>query len=336
MGEGGGQVLRTSLGLSLVTGQPFRIGNIRAGREKPGLLQQHLAGVRAAAKISSATVSGDEMGSQDLTFEPGKVRSGQYEFAVGTAGSATLVLQTVLPALMVADGPSELALKGGTHNPWAPPFDFLKKTFLPLLNEMGPKISCKLVRPGFYPAGGGEFRVSIEPAAKLEPLQLTDRGNITACRARVIISKLSDHIAQRELKVIARKLDLWPESLKLDRMDSAGPGNVVMIEIKSPHVTEVITTFGEVGVRAELIANQAYRNAKHYIAAEVPVGEHLADQLLLPLAMSAAAGGNSRFRTVAPTQHTTTNIDVIQKFLDVSITTVEHDGDAWEIDIRKS
>lgn len=335
MGEGGGQVLRTSLALSLVTGQPFRIENIRAGREKPGLLRQHLTGVHAAAQVGNAAIRGDELGSRELTFEPRAIRPGQYEFAVGTAGSATLVFQTILPALMVADGPSELTLKGGTHNPGAPPFDFLKKTFLPLLGHMGPKVSCKLMRPGFYPAGGGEFRVSIEPAAKLEPLQLTD-GRMVDCRVRVIISKLGDNIAQRELKVIARKLDLWPKSLSLDRMDnSAGPGNVVMIEVKSPNVTEVITTFGEVGVRAELIANQAFRDARHYLAAGVPVGEHLADQLLVPLAMSAVAGGHSRFRTLAPTQHTTTNIDVIQKFLAVSITTVEHDSDVWEIDLRK-
>src|SRR5512133_1574470 len=174
MGEGGGQVLRTSLGLSLVTGQPFRIDNIRAGRPRPGLMRQHLAAVRAAAQISSAKVAGDEIGSRGLSFEPGPVRPGDYAFAIGTAGSATLVLQTVLPALMTASGPSRLKLQGGTHNPWAPPFDFLAKALLPLLGRMGPTIAAELIRPGFYPAGGGEFVVTIQPTPRLGPLELVE------------------------------------------------------------------------------------------------------------------------------------------------------------------
>ena len=164
MGEGGGQVLRTSLGLSLVTGKPFRIEKIRAGGEKPGLMRQHLTAVRAAAQIGDAKVSGDEIGSRTLVFEPCPVRPGEYEFAVGTAGSATLVLQTVLPALIVASGPSRLTLKGGTHNPWSPPFDFLKKAFLPLLAKMGAAVTVELVRPGSTP-----------PAAESSPLRFNRR-----------------------------------------------------------------------------------------------------------------------------------------------------------------
>jgi RNA 3'-terminal phosphate cyclase (ATP) len=196
-GEGGGQVLRTSLGLSLVTGRPFRIENIRAGRQKPGLMRQHLTAVRAAAQISNATLSGDEIGSRELHFEPGAVKHGSYEFAVGTAGSATLVLQTVLPGLIVAQGPSQLTLKGGTHNPWSPPFDFLAKVFLPLLARMGANVTVKLVRPGFYPAGGGEFTVDIQPATdgRLRPLELMERGEIIGRHARAIVARLPDQIA---------------------------------------------------------------------------------------------------------------------------------------------
>ncbi len=185
-GEGGGQVLRTSLGLSLVTGKAFRIEKIRAGREKPGLLRQHLTAVRAAAQVGGAKVSGDEIGSRTLAFEPEQVRGGEYEFAVGTAGSATLVLQTVLPALIVAGGPSRLTLKGGTHNPWSPPFDFLQKAFLPLLERMGAKVTAELIRPGFYPAGGGEFTVEIQPVpgGRLQPLDLLERGETVSRRHR--------------------------------------------------------------------------------------------------------------------------------------------------------
>jgi RNA 3'-terminal phosphate cyclase (ATP) len=336
-GEGGGQVLRTSLGLSLVTGRPFRIENIRAGRPKPGLMRQHMTAVGAAAHISGGKVSGDTIGSRELTFEPGSVQAGEYEFAVGTAGSATLVLQTVLPALMVAAGPSRLTLKGGTHNPWSPPFDFLAKAFLPLLNRIGPTISAKLVRPGFYPAGGGEFTVEITPAAdgRLRPLELMDRGEIVSRRARAIVAQLPELIAQRELKVIEKKLGWAGDSLAVEQAnDSIGPGNIIMLEIASQHVTEVFTAFGERDVRAEAVAYKAVDEARAYLAAGVPVGPHLADQLLVPMALA----GSGCFRTVAPTRHTTTNIEVIQKFMDVaiSITRSEEDRYVWGIDVRKS
>src|SRR5688572_17114432 len=166
-GEGGGQILRTSLALSLITGRPFRIEKIRANREKPGLMRQHLTAVKAAGKIGQAEVEGAFIGAKELTFAPGEVVPGDYSFAVGTAGSATLVLQTVLPALITASKPSTLRLEGGTHNPYAPPFDFLARVFLPIVNRMGPNIEATLLRPGFYPAGGGKVNFTIEPAEKL-------------------------------------------------------------------------------------------------------------------------------------------------------------------------
>lgn len=341
-GEGGGQVLRTSLGLSLVTGQPFCIENVRAGREKPGLMRQHLTAVRAAAQISDAEVTGDAIGSRMLTFEPGPIKPGQYEFAVGTAGSATLVLQTVLPALIVASRPSRLTLKGGTHNPWSPPFDFLQKAFLPLLARMGATVTANLIRPGFYPAGGGEFTVEIQPAVdgRLQRLELVECGEPVSRRARAIVAKLPEHIAGRELKVVERKLGWTGDSLAVEQAhDSIGPGNIIMLEIASRNVTEVFTAFGEINVRAEAVAHKAVDEARAYLAAGVPVGPHLADQLLIPLALSAVEwAGGGRFRTVAPTRHTTTNIEVIRRFMDVaiSVTRVEQDRDVWEMDIRKS
>src|SRR5262245_51567856 len=213
-GEGGGQILRTALGLSLFTGQAFRIDKIRAGRRNPGLLRQHLTAVKAAAKIGQAEVTGANIGSTQLTFTPGRVSHGDYQFAVGTAGSATLVLQTVLPALLISgdrDQKTNLTLEGGTHNPYAPPFDFLARAFLPLLERMGPRFDVKLERYGFYPAGGGRIEISIEPATRLETIELNERGKILNRRATALVAHLPRSIAERELGVIHRKLS-WPQN----------------------------------------------------------------------------------------------------------------------------
>jgi RNA 3'-terminal phosphate cyclase (ATP) len=156
-GEGGGQVLRTALGLAIVTGQPITLVDIRARRKKPGLQRQHLTAVQAAAAVGAASVAGAELGSTRLEFCPSALCSGHHRFAIGTAGSATLVLQTVLPALWAADGPSTIELSGGTHNPMAPPFDFLAQAFAPIVRRMGAGLDLELLRHGFFPAGGGSF-----------------------------------------------------------------------------------------------------------------------------------------------------------------------------------
>jgi RNA 3'-terminal phosphate cyclase (ATP) len=316
-GEGGGQILRTSLALSLVTGQAFRIQNIRAGRSKPGLLRQHLTAVEAAAKLGDAAVDGATLASKELVFKPGKVRPGDYRFAVGTAGSATLVLQTVLPALIIGKEPSRLTLEGGTHNPHAPPFDFLDRAFLPVLNRMGPQISAKIERAGFFPAGGGRFTVEISPVERLTPLDLQNRGESKGRSARAIISNLSPGVANRELKVVNEKLG-WPrESLHVEEVESNGPGNAVILELAFDNITEVFTGFGERGVLAETVAEKVVQEAREYLAFGVPVGEHLADQLLIPMALA----GSGSFLTGKLTRHTRTNIDVISKFIPVAFRT---------------
>ena len=316
IGEGGGQILRTALGLSMITGQAFRIMNIRAGRQKPGLLRQHLTAVNAAAAICGASIIGAAISSRELSFTPGKIKAGQYTFAIGSAGSTTLVLQTILPGLLTADGPSTLTLEGGTHNPHAPPIDFLEKAFLPLINRMGPSVSVTLERAGFYPAGGGRFVVSVQPVAKLQPLNLLERGEITRRLAKGIVAGLPGAIAKRELQRVERLLGWSGEQLQICQLpDEWGPGNLLTLEIESEHVTEVFTGFGMRAVTAEAVAEQAVQQARRYLAANVPVGECLADQLLLPLAL---AGGGS-FVTQSPTRHTHTNIEVIQRFLSVRI-----------------
>jgi RNA 3'-terminal phosphate cyclase (ATP) len=332
-GEGGGQILRTSLALSLITGKPFRIENIRAGRKKPGLMRQHLTAVNAAAEIGQARVSGHAISSRSFSFAPRTVRHGRFHYAVGTAGSCTLVAQTILPALMIADGPSEIILEGGTHNPFAPPFDFLARAFLPLVNRLGPRITAHLERPGFYPAGGGRFRIAVEPAKTLKPLVLVERGAIRRQTATAAVSNLPLDIARRELKVVARKLGWEPAGLKAEAVENAqGPGNVLTLEIESDAVTEVFTGFGERGVSAEKVAARAAGQARDYLAMDVPVGRYLADQLLVPMAVAGSGG----FRTMPPSRHTRTNVDIIKYFMDVAIDVNENARQQWEINIAGS
>ncbi|MBC7929860.1 MAG: RNA 3'-terminal phosphate cyclase [Rubrivivax sp.] len=329
-GEGGGQIIRTSLALSLITGKAFRAFNVRARREKPGLQRQHLTAVTAAAAIGGAKVEGAHAGSKEFTFAPGEVRPGEYRFSVGTAGSTMLVLQAVLPPLMIASAPSLLLFEGGTHNPHAPPFEFIQKTFLPLVERMGPNVSVELRRYGFYPPGGGRFNVYVEPARELKRLDLVERGAILSERARALVVNLPAHIAERELAVASEQLGWMPDQLDLETSDNAlSPGNVFNISIESENLTEVFTGVGERGVPAERIASRVVREARNYLRAGAPVGEHLADQLLIPMAL--ARGGS--FVTVTPTLHTTTNIEVIKKFLPVEITATQLTEEVWKIEV---
>lgn len=318
LGEGGGQVLRSALALSLVSGRPFRLHKVRAGRPKPGLLRQHLAALRAAHVVGAADVTGATMGSTELSFAPRALTGGTYTFAVGGAGSATLVLQTVLPALLHAKTPSRLVLEGGTHNPWAPPYDFLARSFLPVLGRLGARVTTALERRGYYPAGGGQFTAQIDPTAAWQPLELLERGAVLARRARILLANLPAGIASAEEGALRRLLpsDLWPVSHEREE-DGRGPGNVVLLELECEHVHEVLSAFGDPGLRSQAVVQGVVEEARRYLVSEAPVGIHLADQLLLPLALGA--GGT--FRTLAPTQHTRTNADVIRQFLpDVRIT----------------
>jgi len=333
LGEGGGQVLRTALGLSLVTGEPFRIHHIRAGRKKPGLMPQHLTAVNAAGELGGAGVEGAAIGSQQLTFTPQRVRPGDYHFAVRTAGSMTLVAQTLLTALLVADGPSRLTLEGGTHNPFAPPFDFLDKTFLSLVSRMGPTVEAALERPGFYPAGGGRFTVTVTPAAHLAPLELLERGAVRSRRARALVASLPRRIAEREVGIIRKKLGWGEDELSIEEVrNSRGPGNVVMIEIESEHVTEVFTAFGRRGVPAEQVAGLAAEAAREYLAADVPVGTHLADQLLVPLALA----GGGRFKTLPLSGHARTNLEIVKRFLPVDARVEETATDQRRVTLTRA
>jgi RNA 3'-terminal phosphate cyclase (ATP) len=325
-GEGGGQILRTSLALSLVTGQPFRLRKVRANRQRPGLQRQHLAAVEAAQRVGNGDVEGAHLGSSELTFKPGKVLPGDYEFPVGTAGSSTLVLQTILPALLQLRERSTIRVQGGTHNPLAPPFEFLERSFLPLLEKMGAEVSANLERHGFYPAGGGKCSFDVKPATELKPLVLLNRGELVQTKATAVISRLPASVAQRELAVVKQKTG-WTD-LHVQQVTSAGPGNVLLLEAQFENVTELVAGFGERGLPAEKVAESAGNEMLSYLEADAPIGEYLADQLLLPLAL--ARGGT--FRTLPLSSHTRTNIETIKKFLPVRIE-VEEKGNSAVITV---
>lgn len=331
-GEGGGQILRTSLALSMVTGTPVRIRNVRARRSKPGLQRQHQVAVQAAARIGGARVTGAEIGSQTLTFEPGEVTPGEHRLSIGSAGSTTLVLQTVLPALLCAPEPSLLILEGGTHNPLAPPFEFLQKTYLPLVNRMGPRVHAELELFGFYPAGGGRIVVSVEPSLELSGFVLLKRGEVRGRQAVALVSRLPLHIAERELSVVAREAGWEPLDLLAQEVRSPGPGNVLVLSVESESLTEVFAGFGQRGVPAEEVAETAVEEMRRYLAADVPVGEHLADQLLLLFALA----GSGAYATVPLSGHTTTQIDLIPRFLDVAIQVEERGGGQRMVRVGRS
>jgi RNA 3'-terminal phosphate cyclase (ATP) len=312
-GEGGGQVVRNALALSLVTGQPFRISNIRGGREKPGLMRQHLTAVEAACAIGNAECEGAAIGASELVFRPGAVRAGDYRFAVGTAGSTGLVLQTILMPLLMADGPSRLVLEGGTHNMAAPPFEFIERAFLPILNRMGPRVEARLVRHGFYPRGGGRIEVDVSPAP-LSPIECIDRGALVSRSATAIFAGLPFDIADRELQT-ARKLLAWPEDAFAVRQlpEELGPGNVLLLEATYADVAEIVTGFGRLGTSAESLAKTAAHRMAGYVASTAFAGPYLADQLLLPFALA----GGGVFTTVKPSQHSRTAADIIALFTDI-------------------
>lgn len=316
IGEGGGQILRSALALSMVTGMPFRIRNIRASRPKPGLMRQHLSAVRAAAQVCDASVCGDEVGSCEIEFRPGSIRPGDYRFAIGTAGSTTLVLQTVLPALLASRSASSVTVSGGTHNSHAPSVHFLKHAFAPILGRMGRDVDVRLERYGFYPAGGGLVTARVSPGERLSPVELFERGEVIGRRAIATVAGLSGAIAKRELGVIQSVLGWEDAAVRIEQLtDDVGPGNVLSVEVQAERVTEVFTGFGERGVSAEQVADGVAKSVRSYLAMGVPVWCHLADQLMLPMAIAGGGG----FTTGRLSSHAETNAEVIEKFLPIKL-----------------
>lgn len=338
VGEGGGQILRSSLALSMCTGQPFALAHIRAKRAKPGLMRQHLTCVDAAREVSGAQVQGAELGSLSLVFEPGAVRAGAYRFNVGTAGSCTLVLQTVWPALLLAGERSTLTLQGGTHNPMAPPFHFLARSFAPLVRRLGAGVDLTLRRHGFYPAGGGEMEATLDPAPPggLRPYDLLERGERIEAYAECLAPGLPRAVAQRELEAVGQALGWSGDQLRVPPLrQNEGPGNALMATLAYRHVTEVFTHFGEKRVSAEQVAASLVTELRCYEASPAPVGPHLADQWAVPLALAVWQSGTpAAYVCNELTEHSTTNFAVISRFLPVDFDTAPVEG-GWRVGVSR-
>jgi RNA 3'-terminal phosphate cyclase (ATP) len=315
-GEGGGQIVRTSLALSVLLGTELTLINIRAGRPKPGLQAQHLTAVRAAAAVSHATVEGGAIGSPAIQFAPRGVHPGHYLFDVaeirGSAGSVSLVYQTVLLPLAFAGAPSTVTLRGGTHVPWSPPYDYVSQVFLRALAPVGLEASLELSQAGYYPPGGGLLEGSIQPAAALQPLDLTQRGPLERLTALVRTSNLPGHVAERMAARITDRLP--PRKLHVDvsEIPARSPGAFCLLVAEHKGAVAGFDGLGELRKPAEKVADEAIDAYEAFERTGAAVDRHLADQLLLPLSLAA---GRSRFTTDAVTEHLLTNAAVIRQFL---------------------
>ncbi len=315
-GEGGGQILRSALSLSVITGRPVHIHNIRAGRKKPGLMRQHLSCVTAAKSLSMAAVSGAELGSKTLEFAPSRVAPNQiapspqtWEFDIGSAGSSMLVAQTIIPILLHQGQNVTVSIIGGTHNPMAPSADYLRAVFIPVLARMGAQLTLELERYGFYPAGGGRVQLQFQPS-KLLPISLLERGALQNIHASAVVQGLPPGIADRELAALHSKLKLAPEQLERRIVDGFGVGNAVQITAQYAHCSAAFWVLGEKNRSSEAVALDAAEQFTAYSQLSAPVDAHLADQLLLP--MTLAGGGE--FVCTHATPHLYTNADVIAAF----------------------
>ncbi|MFN2224839.1 MAG: RNA 3'-terminal phosphate cyclase [Anaerolineae bacterium] len=340
-GEGGGQVLRTSLALSAITGQPVRIEKIRAGRRKPGLRPQHLTAVRALAKVCDAEVEGARLNAQEVTFTPrAHPQAGTYTFDVaqaargGSAGSVTLLFQAVALPLALAAGTSQLTLRGGTHVAWSPPFDYLKRVYLPILGRMGVQAKVNIRKWGWYPIGGGEMQATVQGRTGAAPagLDLLERGALLRVRGLSASSNLPKHIRVRQEQSALHALRASGINARLDAVDapSKGQGTVVFLWAEFENVLAGFTSLGERGKPAERVAQEAVQDLLNFREAGGALEEHLADQLVLPLAL---AEGESRFTTAAVSGHLLTNAWVVNRFLPGTVRVEGAEGEPGRVDI---
>lgn len=328
MGEGGGQILRSAISLSMLTGRPLQMHHVRGGRRKPGLLRQHLTALQAAAQICGGRVEGAQLRSEQFRFWPGELTGGEYRFAIGSAGSTSLVFQTLLPALIRARGPSTIRISGGTHNDFAPSFHFLRDSFALALAQMGAKLRLELGGWGFNPAGGGELIAHVKPGS-LRPVELVSRGAVEAIELSAAVCRIPPGVATRELQVLANGLGLPADVGEALRVESPGPGNAVWVTVRCAGVTAVFDGLGSRGVSAEQVAKGVLAKVRAWQRAGVPVGPYLADQLLLPMAMA----GGGRLRAQPLSLHARTNIEVIERFLPVRFGVTPRDG-AVDVEVR--
>jgi RNA 3'-terminal phosphate cyclase (ATP) len=323
-GEGGGQILRSALALSILTRKPFKLINIRARRPKPGLAPQHLASIRAAAQISSAHYKGGQLGSSVLFFEPGECKAGTYAFGVHTAGATALILHTVYLPLALSSGESRLTITGGTHVIKAPCYHFLETTWTAYLKRMGIEVKLELTRPGFYPRGGGEIRAMIQPCSSVRPLRLMDCPELTTAGGFGAVADLPDSVAKRLCRRLTHKLKMAGVESHISQAEwENGPGTVAAVLFRQAPVPPLFFALGERGKPSEVVADEAVKEALAFRESRCAVDPHSADQILLPLVFATEA---SEYRVSEVTKHLLTNIETVRRFVDREITCEGHLG----------
>ncbi len=328
-GEGGGQILRTALAVSMVTGRPFRIKDIREKRKKPGLLQSHVAMIKAAARLCSAGFDGAALGSGELTFFPGDVVAGDHSFRLPSTVSAGLVLQTMLPVLSLAKGDSSVVVEGGGSRSGAPPFEFLVKTYLPQISKMGPKATLKSEVTPDTQIGVSRFKMTVESALIFRPVSLVERGVPMHKSAMRTVTGLAGHRAGDEVDELERTIGMASESMRSEKNARAGS---VMLEMTYEGITEVFTAFAKAGQSSESLAADAAKQAKRYMESQAAVCEYLGDQLLLPMALA----GSGRFTTTRVSPHARSNMDTIRAFLGVEFWTEPVGDGTWLVEVKRT
>lgn len=316
-GEGGGQILRTALALACVRKEPIEIYNIRKGRKKPGLQPQHLASVRACAKICDARVEGDYLGSTELKFVPGDLKSGEHTFDVaeekGSAGSVSLVVQSILVPLLFCPEECQVTIRGGTHVPFSPPFDYVTRVLLPFVSRIGVKAEAKISKCGFYPQGGGEVYIRTYPTQRLSGLTLENKGKLVNLTGVSAVANLPVSVAERQKKKAEQILGqekLEPE-ISTTEVSSVGTGTYFFLLVEFENSVAGFSALGERGKPAEMVAQEACQSLLDFLKTEAAVEEHLADQILPFLAL---AKEESRFTVSKITSHLLTNVWVVEKF----------------------
>ena len=339
-GEGGGQMLRTSLTMSAITGKAFEMVNVRAKRKVPGLKRLHLTCLKAAAEVCGARVDGAEVGSLRVVFNPGRIKAGKYRFDIGTAGSVTLVAQTVLPILLCADGASEVTITGGTHVPMSPCWEYFANTYLPQLRKMGVEVEAQLVRYGFYPAGGGEIVLKIKPWTEAKVYDGIELGGCLGARVIAKVANLHQDIAVSEVEMVASQLSTLMVRTESETVASAGPGNYCALELSYDNVVMVCSDIGTYDRSRRTVANTVVSSAKSYLKAGSVADEHLSDQLLLPIVLSGDRLPDSKVlgRFTMPRHrslHFDTNWSVLRQFKDdVEMQIVEKENGDRRIEIE--
>ena len=335
-GEGGGQILRTTLSLSCLLRKPVEISNIRRGRKIPGLQPQHLTSVNACRSISEAEAEGNKLKSMALKFNPGRIKGGNFTFNVAeekrSAGSTSLILQALFLPLSLSEQSSEITVLGGTHVPWSPPFDYLKEIFSPMLEKLGCRMELRITKWGWYPKGGGEVHYTIQPAEKLLSLDLTERGKLLNLKGISVVSNLPTSIAERQrnhaLKVLRQKG--FSAEVKIIQAPSIGQGTFFFLKAEFENSMAGFGALGAIGKRAEKVADEACQEFLEFAQTRAAIDPHLSDQLMPYLAL---ADGRSSLTVSRISKHLLTNIWVVERFLATKITVEGSEGSEGKVTV---